>query len=199
MTSTLESFTIAHTIVLSRGLLDVLPDEASLAAILATELEHVILGHRIDAQYAFFDRLLFDDKETFRHFGFARTPEQEQAARQKAIDLLKNSLYKDQLATAQLFMRTLQRRSEEIPNLISPHLGDRVLTDWTVSSSTAPVQTADAKAQRTPIAALPLGGRIEHDSRSDEVQFSKTEANGPVAEPEKVPVEVNPICPFPTR
>src|SRR2546427_11674747 len=172
MTSTLESFTIDHTIVLSRGLLDVLPDEASLAAILATELEHVILGHRIDAQYAFFDRLLFDDKETFRHFGLARTPEQEQAAHQKAIDLLKNSPYKDQLTTAQLFIRTLQRRSEEIPNLISPHLGDRVLTDWTVSSSTAPVQTTDAKARRTPIAALPLGGRIKLDPSSDEVAMS---------------------------
>ena len=34
MTSTLESFSIGHTIVLSRGLIDVLPDEASLAAML---------------------------------------------------------------------------------------------------------------------------------------------------------------------
>src|SRR5580704_13579552 len=41
MTSTLESFTIGHTIVLSRGLIDVLPDEASLAAIVAHELGHV--------------------------------------------------------------------------------------------------------------------------------------------------------------
>ena len=199
MTSTLESFTIGHTIVLSRGLLDVLPDEASLAAILATELEHVILGHRIDAQYAFFDRLLFDDKETFRHFGFARTPEQEQAAHQKAIDLLKNSPYKDQLATAQLFIRALQRRSEEIPNLISPHLGDRVLTDWTVSSGTAPVQTTDAKAQRTPIAALPLGGRIKLDPWSDELQMIRTEPVGPVAEHEKMPFEVTPFLPYLTR
>src|ERR1700716_202988 len=38
MTSTLESFTLGHTIVVSRGLMDVLPDEASLAAILAHEL-----------------------------------------------------------------------------------------------------------------------------------------------------------------
>ncbi len=199
MTSTLESFTIGHTIVLSRGLLDVLPDEASLAAILATELEHVILGHRIDAQYAFFDRLLFDDKETFRHFGFARTPEQEQAAHQKAIDLLKNSPYKDQLATAQLFIRALQRRSEEIPNLISPHLGDRVLTDWTVSSSTAPVQTTDANAQRTAIVALPLGGRIKLDPWSDELQMIRTEPVGSVAEHEKMPFEVTPFLPYLTR
>src|SRR5271165_5351359 len=35
LTSPLESFTIGHTIVVSRGLLDVLPDEASLAMVIA--------------------------------------------------------------------------------------------------------------------------------------------------------------------
>ncbi len=39
LTSPLESFTVGHTIVVSRGLLDVLPDEASLAMTLAHELE----------------------------------------------------------------------------------------------------------------------------------------------------------------
>ena len=38
LTSPLESFTVGHTIVLSRGLIDVLPDEASLATMLAHEL-----------------------------------------------------------------------------------------------------------------------------------------------------------------
>src|SRR6266566_2044005 len=64
-TSTLESFTISHTIVVSRGLIDVLPDEASLATLLARELGHVVLAHRIVTQYAFFDRMLFDEKDTF--------------------------------------------------------------------------------------------------------------------------------------
>ncbi|MGA8215883.1 MAG: M48 family metalloprotease, partial [Candidatus Sulfotelmatobacter sp.] len=41
LTSPLESFTIGHTIVISRGLLDVLPDEASLAMVLAHELSHI--------------------------------------------------------------------------------------------------------------------------------------------------------------
>jgi len=42
-TTTLESYTVGHTIVLSRGLIDVLPDEASLATMLAHELGHVVL------------------------------------------------------------------------------------------------------------------------------------------------------------
>src|SRR5882757_3081953 len=79
MTSTLESFTLGHTIVLSRGLIDVLPDEASLASILAPELGHVVLGHRMDSQFAFFNRIRFNEKETFRHFDFARTPEEERS------------------------------------------------------------------------------------------------------------------------
>jgi len=49
MTTTLESFTLGHTIVLSRGLIDVLPDEASLATVIAHELGHVVLAHRMDS------------------------------------------------------------------------------------------------------------------------------------------------------
>src|SRR5260370_33294225 len=45
LTAPLESFTIGHTIVVSRGLLDVLPDEASLAMALAHELSHTALAH----------------------------------------------------------------------------------------------------------------------------------------------------------
>src|ERR1700689_4679691 len=43
LTGTLEMFSIGHTIVLSRGLLDVLPDEASLATMLAQELADIIV------------------------------------------------------------------------------------------------------------------------------------------------------------
>ena len=123
MTSTLESYTVGHTIVLSRGLIDVLPDEASLATMIAHELSHVVLGHRLDSSYAFFDQLLIDDKETFRHFGFARTPDEERAANTKAMQLLNNSPYKNQLGNAGLFLTALSTREREIPNLISPHLG----------------------------------------------------------------------------
>ena len=148
LTSTLESFTIGHTIVFSRGLIDVLPDEASLATMIAQEMAHVVLGHRIDGQYAFFDRLLFDEKDTFRHFGFARTQAEEEAANIKANELLKNSPYKDQLTTAKLFLDALQSRQKEIPNLISPHLGDRVPVNSTLAASGA--STAPSPQSRRP-------------------------------------------------
>ena len=153
LTSTLESFTIGHTIVFSRGLIDVLPDEASLATMVAHEMAHVVLGHRIDGQYAFFDRLLFDEKDTFRHFGFARTQEEEEAANAKANELLKNSPYKDQLATAKLFLDALDSREKDIPNLISPHLGDRV-----------PVTNSTLRLRRRPAAAQPADPNAPADA-----------------------------------
>jgi hypothetical protein len=195
LTSTLESYTVGHTIVLSRGLVDVLPDEASLATMIAHELSHVILGHRLDSSYAFFDQLLVDDKDTFRHFGFARTPEEEKAANAKAIQLLNNSPYKNQLANASLFLAALTTREKEIPNLISPHLGDRVPVISDLRSS----MPADQKQNSQTIVALPIGGRVKLDPWSDKLELIKSKPVGTVAEREKMPFEVTPFMPYLTR
>jgi Peptidase family M48 len=214
-TTTLESYTLGHTIVLSRGLIDVLPDEASLAAILAHELAHVVLGHRMDSQYAFFDQLLVDDKDSFRHFGFARTPEEEDAANKKGAELLTNALKDPQIAkvwqlnNASMFFQALQSRQKEIPNLISAHLGNRVPVLPTVMSRTpvaAPVagnamtaagSTKPAGDQK--IAALPIGGRVKMDPWNDKLEMLKSKPVGAVAEREKMPFEVTPFMPYLTR
>ncbi len=206
LTSTLESFTIGHTIVFSRGLIDVLPDEASLGAMVAHEMSHVVLGHRIDSQYAFFDRLLFDEKDTFRHFGFARTQTEEEAANTKANELLKSSPYKDQLTTAKLFLDALENRQKDIPNLISPHLGDRVPVNMGLASAASSQKPGDATAAPDPktppptqIVALPLGGRIKMDPWNDKLEMLKAKPVGAVAEREKMPFEVTPFMLYLTR
>jgi hypothetical protein len=205
MTTTLESFTLGHTIVLSRGLIDVLPNEASLAAIIAHELGHVVLGHRMDTTYAFFDQLLVDDKETFRHFGFARTSEEEQAASAKAVELLNKSPYKDQLGSAALFLSALQARQKEIPNLIAAHLGDKVVTIADIKNNvapaagSAPAANGDAKPSSQAIAALPIGGRVKLDVWYDRLELIKSKPIGTVAEREKMPFEVTPFMPYLTR
>ena len=195
MTSTLESFTVGHTIVLSRGLIDVLPDEAALATILAHELSHIVLGHRIDSQFAFFDQLMVDDKDTFRHFGFARTPEEEAQANTKAIQILNNSPYKTQLGNAGLFLQALDARQKEIPNLISGHLGNRVPQINDLKSTMA----MDPKSNPQKIAALPLGGRVKIDVWNDQLSMIKSKPIGAVAEREKMPFEVTPFMPYLTR
>jgi hypothetical protein len=194
-TTTLESFTVGHTIVLSRGLIDVLPDEASLATIIAHELSHAVLGHRLDSQYAFFDQLLIEDKETFRHFGFARTLDEEKAANAKAIQILNNSPYKNQLGNAGLFLAALTSRQKEIPNLISPHLGDRVPVIGDLRSS----MPADQKQNPQMVAALPIGGRVKLDPWSDKLELIKSKPVGTVAEREKMPFEVTPFMPYLVR
>lgn len=195
MTSTLESYTVGHTIVLSRGLIDVLPDEASLATMIAHELSHIVLGHRLDSTYAFFDQLLVDDKETFRHFGFARTKDEENAANTKGIQLLNNSPYKGQLGNAGLFLSALDARNKEIPNLVSPHLGNRVPVIGDLKAST-PV---DQKQNPQMIAALPIGGRVKVDPWNDKLELIKSKPVGTVAEREKMPFEVTPFMPYLTR
>ncbi|HET9994152.1 MAG TPA: M48 family metalloprotease [Candidatus Acidoferrum sp.] len=192
MTSTLESYTVGHTIVLSRGLIDVLPDEASLATIISHELGHVVLGHRLDSSYAFFDQLLIDDKETFRHFGFQRTPDEEKAANAKALQLLNNSPYKNQLGNAGLFLTALETRQKEIPNLISGHLGNRVPVIGDLKSS----MPVDQKQNSQMIAALPLGGRVKLDAWNDKLELIKSKPVGTVAEREKMPFEVTPFMPY---
>src|SRR5207302_9762794 len=124
LTAPLESFTIGHTIVISRGLLDVLPDEASLAMVLAHELSHIVLGHYFDTKLAFNDKLFFPDEDSFRRLDFKRTPADEEAADTKALDLLKNSPYKDKLSNAGLFLKALDQKAPDLPNLIRPHLGN---------------------------------------------------------------------------
>ncbi|HXY24277.1 MAG TPA: M48 family metalloprotease [Candidatus Acidoferrum sp.] len=194
-TSTLESYTVGHTIVLSRGLVDVLPDEASLATMLSHELGHIVLGHRLDSSYAFFDNLLVEDKDTFRHFGFQRTPDEEKAANAKAIQILNNSPYKNQLGNAGLFLTALTTREKEIPNLISGHLGNRVPVIGDLKSTT-PV---DQKQNPQMIAALPLGGRVKMDPWNDKLELIKSKPTGTVAEREKMPFEVTPFMPYLTR
>jgi hypothetical protein len=189
MTSTLESFTMGHTIVLSRGLIDVLPDEASLAVILAHELGHVALGHRMGTQFAFFNHLRFDEKETFRHFGFIRTPEEEQAATLKGKELLAKSPYMEQPGNAQYFLQALKNRATAIPNLVSPHLGNRIAASWTI----APAAPSGSKPASDVIAALPLGGRIRIEVWNNRLEMMKSDATGPVAEDEKMPFEVTPF------
>jgi hypothetical protein len=194
LTSTLESFSIGHTIVMSRGLIDVLPDEASFATMLAQEMAHIVLGHRVDTSYAFFDRvLMFDDKKVFEHFGFARTKEEDDAASMKAAELLRGSNYKDQLKTPELFLGELQARSKEIPNLISPKLGNSVLAKPAVAA------VADNQAAPNQIIALPLGGRIKLDPWTDNLEMLKSKPVGQISEREKMPFEVTPFMPYLTR
>ena len=200
LTSPLESFTIGRTIVMSRGLLDVLPDEASLATILAHELAHIVLGHRLDTKLAFNDRMFFPDEKSYQNLAFRHSGAEEEAADNKAVEMLKNSPYKDKLANAGLFLKSLQQHAPDLPNLLHSHLGNSIADGKSVRMSTllASAPALDAK-KLDQIAALPLGGRIKVDPWSDAVELSKAKAVALTSAREKMEFEITPFFPYLTR
>ena len=202
LTTPLETFSAGSTIVLSRGLLDVLPDEASLAMVLSRELAHIMLEHNVSTKYAFSDRMLFSDESTYRNLGFRHVPEEESEADQKALDLLKNSPYAQKLNAPGLFLREVAARAPALQALMTPHLGtgftnhkgavDRMLA----LMNSAPALDSNKVDQ---IAALPLGGRIKLNAWDDRLEMMKiTPPPLPMAR-HKMPLEVAPFFPRLTR
>jgi len=198
LTSPLESFTVGHTIVLSRGLIDVLPDEASLATMLAHELSHVALGHQvIDTKFSFADRLMVPDGELLQTLRFSRTPKEEAAADEKVIELLGKSPYRDKLADAGLFLRTLSERAKQLPRLIQPHIGDYMAANGQMTRlaelmKQAPPLMPDSLEQ---IAALQLGARLVVDAWSGRVVLDRSPAVPLMSVREKMPFAVTPLMP----
>src|SRR5580698_5926442 len=200
LTSPLESFTIGHTIVVSRGLLDVLPDEASLAMVLSHEFAHIVLGHRLDTKLAFNDKMFFPDEDSFQRLDFKRRSADEDAADTKALELLKNSPYKDKLGSAGLFLKALQASAPELPNLIRPHLGNSMAGNKSVRMSALLASAPELDPQRTDqISALPLGGRIKLDPWTDRVELAKAKPVALASAREKMPFEITPFFPYLTR
>jgi hypothetical protein len=194
-TTPLESVSLGNTIMLSRGLIDVLPDEACLAAVLAHELSHVLLGHTINAKFAFADRLTFGDRQTLREADFGRTPEEEAEADKKALEILKNSPYKDSLPKIGLFLRMLSTRADQMPHLIRPLMGDKMAS----SSNDVRLSELIDKAPElqlhdtVQIAALPLGSRIKLDPWDDRLYLLKARNVPLLSAKEKMPFEITPV------
>jgi hypothetical protein len=200
LTTPLESFTIGHTIVVSRGMIDVLPDEAALAMILTHELAHIVLGHHLNTKLAFNDRMFFPDERTFERMDFARDRSQEEAADKKAIELLNNSPYKDKLGNAGLFLKAVQARAPALKNLIRAHLGDSLLNGDATKMSTLMTGSPQFDPKKPDqVAALPLGGRVKVDPWDNQLELIKTKPVAITAASEKMPFEVTPFFPFLTR
>lgn len=200
LTAPLESFTIGHTIIISRGLLDVLPDEASLAMILAHELGHVVLAHRFDTKMAFNDRMFFPDEASFQNLAFKHSEKEEEAADAKALEMLKNSPYKDKLGSAGLFLKALQEKAPDLPNLLHSHLGNSIVDRKTIRMASLMASAPALQDNRTDqIAALPLGGRIKVDPWSDQAELAKGKPVALNSAREKMPFEITPPFPFLTR
>jgi len=202
LTSPLETFSVGNTIIISRGLIDTLPDEASLAAMLSHELAHIVLGHNLGSKFAFNDRMLFSDEFAYQNLGFRHNPDEETAADVKALDLLKNSPYAQKLDSAGLYLKQLTARAPALPALLTAHLGNSLIdekgqvTRLSVLMSSAP-NLDDNKLDQ--IAALPLGARVKLDPWQDRVEIIKAAPVAFTSARDKMPFEVTPFFPRLTR
>jgi hypothetical protein len=198
LTSPLETFSVGNVIVVSRGLIDTLPDEASLAMVLSHELAHIVLGHNLGSKFAFNDRMLFSDESTYNNFGFRHNPDEETAADAKAMELLKNSPYAQKLDVASLYMKQLSARSADLSALLTAHLGNN-FTDakGTITRMSAIMQTGPAldDTKLDQIAALPLGGRVKLNAWDDHVELIKGAPVAITSVRDKMPFEVTPFFP----
>jgi hypothetical protein len=195
LTTPLETFSIGQMIVISRGLLDVLPDEASLAMVLSDELAHIVLGHPTDTMFAFADRTMFPDRDILRRLRFQRTETEMEAAHQKAVEILSHSPYADKMATAGLFLKTLRRRAPQLPNLIRASLGNQLTTEEDlVRLGELAKKTPELKTARgEQVAALPLGSRIKLDPWTNEIRMLDGQPMAPGDAGDKAHFAVTPL------
>ncbi len=195
LTATLESFTIGHTIVLSRGLIDVLPDEDSLAAVIAQDLADIIITRPSTDQYGFNDVTDVNSLQVLRDFSFRDTPDDVTAAGQKAVELLKNYPSKDKMAGAALFFKQLSEEEKDLPALIDPRIGNGVYLDPALLNSGPQLKPMSVDQ----ISALPLGARIKLNPWTDEATMLNAKAVPLYSAREKMPFEITPFYPFLSR
>jgi len=195
LSTTVETTTVGNTILISKGLIDSLPSEEAIASVVAMELAHIVMGHHIDTRYAFNDRLMFPDEASFRRIDMYHSDHDNSEAVVKAMEYLKNSMYKDKLSSAGLYYAQLVDRENELKALNTPKLGDSLLkadgTPWMAElKNMAPKLNWDDLTQRP---ALPLGSWLKIDPWDDRVHQLNAKIYPYVNPRDKMPLEVTPI------
>jgi hypothetical protein len=195
LSTTVEATTVGNTILISKGLIDTLPNEESIASVVAMELAHIAMGHHIDTRYAFNDRLLFPDESTFQRIEMNHSEHDNADAAKRAMEYLQASMYKDRLASAGLYYSQLVDREKVLKALNTPELGDSLLkadgTPWMADlQKMAPKLNWDDLTQT---AALPLGSWLKTDPWDDKEHMLNAKRYAPMTPRDKMPLEVTPI------
>ena len=205
LTEPLESIAIGNTIILSKSLLDttaiVSQDGAqqmgNLNAILAFQIAHIILAHRLDTKYAFNDRLLFPTTSVFNRIPMHHTDADNTAAAKKALELLSAKELEGGQQYFGLYLQQLQQRVKSLKALNEPMIGDGLIksdTDQTfwlaaMMGKAPKLDMKDLKQQ----AAMPLSSFLRRDPWTDQV-ITLHAAYEPLLSPaDKMPFEVEPV------
>jgi hypothetical protein len=205
LTQPLESLAVGNTIIVSKGLLDttsvVTADGAqqmgNLNAILAFQLSHIILGHRLDTKFAFNDRLLFPSTSVFERIPMHHTAAENTEAAKKAMQLLSVKELADSQKYFGLYLQQLQQRVKALPALNQPIIGDGLVKSDTDNSfwmaALVPrgikLDMKDLKQQ----AAMPLASFLRFDPWTDQLIQMHSTFEPIITDRDKMPFEVTPV------
>jgi hypothetical protein len=205
LTEPLESVAIGNTIIISKSLLDttgvITQDGAqqmgNLNAILAFQIAHIILAHRLDTKYAFNDRLLFPSTSVFNRIPMHHTDADNAAAAKKAMELLSVKELADGQQYFGLYLQQLQQRVKALKALNEPMIGDGL-----VKSDTDPTFWMSAMLAKSPKldvkdlkqqAAMPLSSFLRFDPWTDQVIVMHSAYEPLLTAADKMPFEVEPV------
>jgi hypothetical protein len=205
LTEPLESLAIGNTIVISKSLLDttgvVTQDGAqqmgNLNAILAFQIAHIVLAHRLDTKYAFNDRLLFPSTTVFNRIPMHHTDADNTAAAKKAMELLSAKELEGGQQYFSLYLQQLQQRVKSLKALNEPMIGDGLVksdtdpTFWMAAlmSKGPKLDMKDLKQQ----AAMPLASFLRFDPWTDQVFVLHSAFEPLLTAADKMPFEVEPV------
>jgi hypothetical protein len=205
LTEPLESLAVGNTIILSKSLIDTTSvvttdgkqQEGDLNAILAFQLAHIILDHRLDTKYAFSDRLLFPSTSVFQRIPMHHTDVDNEAAAKKAAELLNAKELADSQQYFGLYLEQLQQRLKGLSALNTPMIGDALVksekdpTFWMQAMVPKGIKLdmKDLKQQ----AAMPLASFLRFDPWTDQVIQMHYSLEPIINERDKMPFEVEPV------
>jgi hypothetical protein len=205
LTEPLESLAVGNTIIVSKSLIDttsVLTTDGAqqmgdLNAILAFQLAHIILDHRLDTKYAFSDRLLFPSTSVFQRIPMHHTDADNEAAAKKAMELLNAKELANSPQYFGLYLQQLQTRLKGLSALNTPMIGDALIksdkdpTFWmqAMVAKGTKLDMKDLKQQ----AAMPLASFLRFDPWTDQVIKMNFSFEPIINERDKMPFEVEPV------
>lgn len=205
LTEPLESLSVGNTIILSKSLIDttaILSQDGAqqmgnLNALLAFQLAHIILGHRLDTKFAFNDRLLFPTTSVFNRIPMHHTDADNEAAAKKAMDLLNAKELTGGQQYFGLYLQQLQERIKPLRSLNQPMIGDGLVkgdndqTFWMAAmmAKGPKLNMADLKQQ----AAMPLSSFLRRDPWTDQMITLRPAFEPLLSAADKMPFEVAPV------
>ena len=205
MTEPLESLAVGNTIILSKGLIDttgiVTQDGAQQAgdlnAVLAFQVAHIILGHRLDTKYAFNDRLLFPDTVSFKKIPMHHTDADNEAAAKKALELLSAKELVDSQPYFALYLEQLKTRAKALKALNDPMIGDGLMKPgpdgvfWMQALVAKGDKLDNNNLKQQP--AMPLSSFLRFDPWTDKLIPMHSAFEPILSAADKMPFEVEPV------